>query len=81
MSAYCTTPKRTFYNGYSQMIHHCGASLKMIRHRGASLKMIRHCGASLKMIHHRGVSPSKQQTAGLIICRGTQQGLSLSTVT
>ena len=81
MSAYCTTPKRTFYNGYSQMVRHRGASLKMIRHRGASLKMIRHCGARLKMIHHHGASLSKQQTAGLIICRGTQQDVSLSTVT
>ena len=34
-----------------------------------------------EMIHHRGTSLSEQQTAGLLICHGTQQELPLSTVT
>ena len=33
-----------------------------------------------EMIHHHGASLSKQQTAALLICHGTQQDLSLSTV-
>ena len=33
-----------------------------------------------EMIHHHGASLSKQQTADLLICHGTQQDLSLSTV-
>ena len=33
-----------------------------------------------EMIHHRGASLSKQQTADLLLCHGTQQDLSLSTV-
>ena len=33
-----------------------------------------------EMIHHCGASLSKQHTAGLLICHGTQQDLSLSTV-
>ena len=34
-----------------------------------------------EMIHHRGASLSEQHTADLLICHGTQQDLSLSTVT
>ena len=30
-----------------------------------------------EMIHHHGVSLSKQQTADLLMCHGTQQDLSL----
>ena len=33
------------------------------------------------MMHHRGASLSKQQTADLLLCHGTQQDLSLSTET
>ena len=33
-----------------------------------------------EMIHHHGASLNKQQTAESLICYGTQQGLSLSTV-
>ena len=33
-----------------------------------------------EMIHHRGMSLSKQQTVDLLLCHGTQQDLSLSTV-
>ena len=33
-----------------------------------------------EMIHHHGVGLRKQQTAGLLICHGTLQDLSLSTV-
>ena len=33
-----------------------------------------------EMIHHHGASLSKQQTADLLLCHGTQQDLSLSTV-
>ena len=33
-----------------------------------------------EMIHHHGASLSKQQTADLLICHGSQQDLSLSTV-
>ena len=31
-----------------------------------------------EMIHHYGASLSKQQTADLLLCHGTQQDLSLS---
>ena len=31
-----------------------------------------------QMIHHHGMSLSKQQTADLLLCHGTQQDLSLS---
>ena len=33
-----------------------------------------------EMIHHLGASLSEQQTADLLICHGTQEDLSLSTI-
>ena len=33
-----------------------------------------------EMIHHHGASLSKQQTADLLLCHGTQQDFSLSSV-
>ena len=44
---------------------------------------LQHChnrGVTSEMIHHHGASLSKQATADLLICHGTQQDLSLSTV-
>ena len=38
------------------------------------------CVYTSEMIHHHGASLSKQQTADLLLCHGTQQDLSLSTV-
>ena len=36
--------------------------------------------ATSEMIHHHGASLSKQQSADLLLCHGTQQDLSLLTV-